>query len=113
MNGDPFAVAAFEGVALRHHRARQRPHDFAFGKIVGETVEIEMRHRLQHGDVDAPALAALAALEKCREDCRCRILPGNGIRDRRPDDTGIGRRRQQPQITAGGLRHGVERGTVS
>ncbi len=113
VDGDPFLVGAFERVGLRDRRPAQGPHHLALAEIVGEAVEVEVAHRLEHRDVETPALAGLAALEQRRQHAHGGILAGDGIGDRRPDDARIGRRREKPQIAARCLRHRVESGTVA
>jgi hypothetical protein len=71
-----------------------------------------MRHRLQHRDVDAAALAGLRPLQQRREAGLRGILAGHGVGDGGADDTRVRGRRQKAQVARGGLRDGVIGGPV-
>ena len=104
---DPFAVGAFEHVGLRHARPAVRAHHFVDLEEVREGVEVEMRHRLQHRDLDRAARAGAAALEQRTHHAVGGVEAGQRIGDRRADDTRVLRVDQQVQEAAGGLRDGV------
>ena len=74
---------------------------------MGEGVEVPVRHRLEHRDLDLAAVAGARALVQCAEHAVGGIEAGDGIGDGRPDDPGVGRVHQQLQVAAGRLRHRV------
>jgi hypothetical protein len=94
---DPLSVGAFEGVGLRHDRARQRPHDLADAVVVGEAVEVEVAIASSI-EMSSGGPCRCRALEQRGEDAHGGVLAGDRVGDGRADDARVRRGRQQAQV---------------
>ncbi len=96
----PFAVMAFKHIALADMRAAGRTHDQPFGEIMGEIVQVEMRHGLEHRGFDEPPLAGCMALVKRGEDAIGGVEASQRIGNGRADHARMGGIDQEAQEAA-------------
>ena len=86
MDGDEAAVAGAQDVRLRQARAVARVRHRAEREVRGKRLDGEMRHGLEHRDLDHAALAGAAALEQRAEHAIGGVDAGDRIGERRAEE---------------------------
>src|SRR5581483_3236566 len=85
VNGDQALIGCVYDVGLREPRPIRRGGCVAEREESRERLDREMRHRLEHRDLEVTATTATAALHECRENPLRGVQPGDGVGQRRAE----------------------------